>query len=272
MKIYDPQIATPTLKAFVYGDPGSGKTTLLASAMDDPRTSPILLLTCGGNPESIRKRKSMPLILQLDGTKQLNPIYDWFKLGQPSTHPFSKELTAMGVDLEKWGQFKSVAIDSLTEFQRICLDEITGNITRKIGDDLKAPDRQMWGQALSQMTKVARLFYSLSDVSVFMTALEKRETDESTGITTTRPGLWGQSDGEVPSYSLLTLRQVRTSSLSATERAKHKDCKIVAYTDTVGRAFAKEQYGDLPEAFGNPSVPALMELIYGKLQAANGPV
>lgn len=262
MKPYNPQLAAPTLKLFVYGDPGGGKTTLFGTAMDDIRTSPVLMLNCAGNPESIRRRNSMPFIVTLEKTVELNDIYDWFLHGQKQEHPFVAKLKEWG---SPYTTFKSIALDSLTEYQRIALDEITGNTNKKLGDDLKPADRQMWGQALARLTKVARLLYGLEGVSVFMSALESRNTDES-GVSIIGPNLWGQADKEVPGYALLAMRLVKTSSIVVTsERAKHGASKRVGFLDEAARFFAKDQYGDLPPFIDDVTVPMLMNKIYGEV-------
>lgn len=268
MRAYNPQIAVPTLKAFVFGDTSTGKTNLLATAMDDVRTSPMLMLTCMGNPESIRRRVTLPFIGELEATSDLNPVYEYLVNGQLETHPFAGKLKEMGWDPQEHGPFKAIALDSATEYQRIALDEMTGNRSKRIGDDLKAPDRQMWGQALARLTRVARLLYGLPNMSVFITALEKRELEEATGAYSMRPGLWGQADGEVPSYSLLTMRLTKVSSIPVVATRKQLEGTYnIGYIDQQAQVLGGEKYGGLPKEIPGPTIPKIMDYIYGPVTA-----
>jgi len=263
MKQWKPNVSQ-TLKMFAYGDPGAGKTTMLATVQDDPRTSPALWLNCGGNPESIRNKPNLPTMLVLEKTKDLNTLYDFFKKAQDPAHPFvTKTLAGLGIPFVD--PFKSLVIDGSTELQRVRLNEIVGNENKQPGDDLAPTQIQHWGQVLQTMTMVARLLYGFEDLTVLISALERQEQDQLTGIMSYGPALWGQARSEVPAYSLLTTRLVRRSKLSSSEKKEMgEDAYSVAYFDQVGRFLAKDQYGSLPKAMPNPSIPAIMEAIYGK--------
>lgn len=266
MKKYDPQIAVPTLKAFFYGDPGSGKTTLISSAMFDARTAPLLMLTCAGNPESIRRQTPLPTIVELEATKDLNVVYDWLLKGQPAEHAFVRDVLGTAPDKP----FRSIALDTITEYQRIAMDEITGNVGRKLGDDLKFAERRDWGQALARITQVARWLFRLN-MSVFITAQERREVEEATGTMSYEPSLWGGAAREVPGYSLLTMRLVRRANMSMADRKdmtpevkkQSEAARTTAFIDQMGRFLAKEQYGGLPPVMTEPTVAKLMTAIYG---------
>jgi hypothetical protein len=271
-----------TLKAFVYGDPGVGKTTFFASAMDDPRTSPVLWLDCGGNPQSIRNRKPQPHIFMIEGSKDLDLPYDWLLKGQPAEHKFIDEATKMGVTLSRpttvplGEKYKTVVFDGLTDYQRICMDELTGNDKRKFGETLAFADQRTWGQALSKLTKLARLLFGIPNISVLVSALERQEIDGLTQAVSYGPGLWGQARAEVPGYSLLTMRMVRRSKMSTKEQklvaeqetdgVSNEPAYSTGYIDQVGKFLAKEQYGGkLPARMASPTIPTIMTAIYGSL-------
>ena len=274
LKRWSPETAARTLKLFCYGDPGAGKTTFCATAVDDPRTSPALWINCGGNPESLYTRKTLPDILSIEATKDVTPIYDWIAGGQNLGHPFVKTLNDLGIDPAKMGTpYKSLVLDGITEYQRICIDEITGNISKKPGEKLATVSGfGPWQDALQLLTKLARLFYGLPNISTFITGLETQKTDAQTGFIMYDVMLWGQGRGEVPAYSLLTMRMTRQSKMDITTKtAVNKGGEkpySVGYIDQVGKFIAKEQYGgNLAPYYSEPTVTMLMDAIYGKVAA-----
>lgn len=264
MKPWVPGVAQ-ILKGFYYGDPGSGKTTFLATAQDEPRTSPVFWIDCGGNPESIRNRAHLPpVMVTLEKTKDLNDIYDWFAGGQKPEHRLVKTLVDVGLTLPS-ERFKTIVFDGYTEFQRLRMDEVLGNVGKKAVDDLNKAQIQHWGEVLSTMTYVSRLFFGLSDVGVLISALERQEQDQLSGTFSYSPALWGQSRSAVPTYSLMIGRVVRRSKMGSQEKKDvGDDTYSVVYFDQVGRFLAKDQYGSLPKYLANPTITAVMDAVYGK--------
>lgn len=276
MKVWSPEQAQ-TLKYFLYGDPGGGKTTHIATAMDDPRTSPMLLLNCGGNPDSLRFRSTLPTIVTIELVSELNPFYDWLYAGQP-TGPLDLPARAkekLGLTLTP--PYRSVGIDGATELQRIIMDENLGNKGKSPGDSLKSAQIQDWGRVLQQVTYLTRLFYGLAEsrpaadgitiipgISILITALEKIDQDQLTGVMSYGPGLWGQSRAEVPAYSLLTSRLVRRNKLTQAMITETGEAYGVAFFDQLGKFLAKDQYGGkLPGYMANPTISKIMTAIYG---------
>jgi len=259
------------LKMFLYGDPGSGKTTVLGTALDDPRTTPLLWLNCGGNPESIRRRTNLPPILTIEATKDLGPVYSWLAKGQPLEHPFlvDNKLVDWFMGLPRvegavGGPVKCIVFDGWTEYQRIAVDEVAGNVKKFPGDTMNSIEIRHWGQALARLTKDVRLLYGLPNLHTLFTCLEKQEQDQFTGQMSWGPSLWGQAKNEVPAYSLLTARMVRRSKMPATDRKEFaSDAYSVLFVDQVGRFLAKDQYGGLPTHFEKPTITGILDAIGG---------
>lgn len=264
------------IKAFLYGDPGAGKTTLCWSSVLDPRTRPVIWMNCAGNPESVQKKTpAVDLLLNIKATKDIDAVYDWLDKGQPEKHPLVAEVNAASTKATgkpfKWPEekFKMAVLDGITEFQRIRNDEIVGNTGRKPADALNAMEIQHHGRSLQTLTYVARLFYTgLPEISVMITCLEKTDVDKEGTVVSYSPALWGQGKFEVPAYSLLTMRIARRDKMLAVDKTK-VDAKIhtVAYTDQVTRFLAKDQYSSLPRIIEDPTVPKIMDAIYGPASA-----
>jgi len=227
--------SVPLIRLLVYGDSGSGKTTLIGSAMDCEETSPLLVLNAGGQPISLRNYKPRPLVLTIEAMKDFNYVYRWLKSGQPSALDPSKhrrpEMTVIAKYLKhvEAKAFKSVAIDSATYVQRIAMRGVIGwsakepDTTRDSADllpgDIPPPTSQpQWGRVLAQMTNLADLYYKNIPIHVMITALTRRDTIESMGLTLFAPFLWGQSSMEVPSHAEIVGRLMCTASISSRDQ------------------------------------------------------
>lgn len=236
---------SPTLKLLVYGDSGSGKTHLIGTFQECPETSPVLVLNARGQPVTLRHFDPPPLVLDLESMKDFNVPYQWIKAGQP-WEPVEKAATTDKV--ASWGgvdptpflkaiwnyfdsvcgnpgteelmetgrsgtfKFKTAAVDSITQVQRIALDAIVGNVDALPGDDLKPTQIQHWGAALGQLTKLADLYYQLP-INVILTALTRRDTIQAMGLTLFCPFIWGQSSLEVPSHAEIVGRLINIESM-----------------------------------------------------------
>jgi hypothetical protein len=208
------------IKMLVYGDSGTGKTHLIGTFMEAEESSPVLVLDAGGQPVSFRAFDPPPLVLQLEDTKDLNLPYKWIKAGQPwkpvvdqkEALPFFKAV--YGYFGGEENKFKTIAIDSITHVQRLSLDHLTESTQTLPGDYGGRPQIQHWGSVLSQLTRIANLFYQLP-VHVVITALTKKDNVESLGLMLFGPFIWGQGSNEVPSHAEIVARLVGLETLKA---------------------------------------------------------
>jgi len=263
------------LKILFYGIPGSTKTRTSCTACLDPRTSPVLMLEAGGNPIAIRDYPSQPDIIHIDSLEDFNPIYEFLAGGQPANHPL---VSAMGLR----PPYRTLIIDQITDIQRRVFEKATGNITTagKPGIIPNPSQIQHFNQVLGYMIKFATLFYSLTNIHVIITSQEREDKDESTGMITYRPLLWGQSGTEVGGYAYLVSRLIHRSRLDAKLKLVAgelpENATSVALFMTSGKFVAKDQYGMRDEK-GNviplmvdPSIPKMLDLIYGPGQGPAG--
>lgn len=164
--IRDPQDLT-LMKVLLYGPAGYGKTTLLATAMEDPRLSPILVLDYEGGTSVLGGTKVK--VFDVKGWDDFNQIYAILASGD---HPF-----------------KTIAIDSMTEAHMASLlgrlDVNTRN--RKDPDALDMND---YGIALTQTRRLLRTFRDLP-YHFIATALSQDVVDPREG-SIKKPNLQGR--------------------------------------------------------------------------------
>lgn len=249
------------VKMMFYGQPGSTKTRTVCSAALDDRTWPTLFLNIAGNPVSIRDYVRKPDIVDIENLQDFNPLYEWLSMGQPVEHPIVKDLGLM-----KDGPYKCLIVDQLTETQRFSLRTVTGNAMLGPGSIGKGTTQQNFGQILEQMVRFASRFFALN-MHVLMCVQEKQTKDDATGAIMVAPYLWGQADVEVGSFAEVVARLVHRAALPgrALEIMEdvNDDTVSVALFQPSGKYVAKDQYYKLGNYMVDPSIPKMLDLIYG---------
>ena len=259
MRAFDSKKET-YLKLLLYGLPGSLKTRTSATAAWDERSSPSLMLEAGGNPISLSDYEKRPDIIHMETLEDFNLPYNWLAAGQNPDDPFCKKFGLQP-------PYKSLIIDSITETQRMSFNTVTGSTNVGPGSFSQRVQRQHFGQVLSQMINLAKLFYALP-MHVILTSLEKANKDEITGSITYAPLLWGQSDTEVGGYAYAVGRMCHRAALPAktikiVEDASEGEITAVALFKPSGKYVAKDQYGKFGDYMVDPSIPKMLDLIYG---------
>ena len=165
------------LKMLVYGNSGTGKTRLLASANEDDRTYPILILDFEAGTQSIAGGVHPVDVWTMSSLKDLVEAQNYLSKGQ---HPF-----------------KSVGIDSLSEIHQQCIATAmnAGSNRSARPGEAEQPQQKDYLIALLQMRKIVRSFRDLP-LHVFMTALLREELDQREGLVR-KPALAGAFCDEV---------------------------------------------------------------------------
>jgi len=254
-----------TLKAMVYGQGGTGKTRFLGSFNRDPRTAPILILNCGGNPISILDDKPEPFVVRIETGQDLDDFWLYLKAGQPKDHPIRRT-----VGIPDGLVFKSVGIDHLSEVQRRLNAGFAGVSMEAVlpTSDWKLSLPQ-WGQSLTVMMNIVSLYYTLP-VHCVINLQENQETDKA-NITTIGPFLQGKAVGQAPSLAEIVGRMVRraigpTGPTSDVEDPTGRKIVSVLYWETTGRFAAKNQVSqNLGKEMIEPTATKLFDLITGPL-------
>ncbi len=186
--------------------------------------------------------------------KDLNAPYDWFKKGQPEDHVMVRK-----VGLEPG--YKTVILDSVTDLQRIIIDEVTDRADTGPGDPVGALGRQGFGQLLGRSLHLTRLFFDLP-VHVLMTTLETIQDGRAV------PLLWGQASDEVPGYAYAVGRLTHYDDLPVKMRTAFKGnvesaaSPYISLWSKTSKYYAKDQYG----AFGNymfdTTLTKMLDMVY----------
>ncbi len=228
----------PYLKALIYGDSGSGKTWWVGTFTQCEDTSPVLVLNSRGQPITFQLFDNPPFVFNIGRMEDYNLPYKWLLNGQPwsviqrlvqddAPNRFAFELwrwAAERYDLsdevmadpdgveDMIPKFKTLAIDSLTQTQRISLRQIAGDLDKLPGDIPSQTTYGTWGKTLGQLTLLADLYFKL-DMHVVITALRRHQFLENQGRNMYYPFFWGQSANELPSYAEMLGMLVPVSSL-----------------------------------------------------------
>jgi hypothetical protein len=274
------QVTKPaTIKLLAYGDSGVGKTTLIGSFTQCEATSPVLVLNAGGQPVSLRAFSPPPLVLEIETLSDFNAVYYWLDAGQPwewveknhRTQPLAHHVKGYFPDRAWTSGFKTIAIDSITQVQRISMDHLTEAESVGPGDYSKGMQIQHWGQILSQMVRLADKYFKLP-INVVMTALTRRSEIEAMGTTLFSPFLLGQGNLQVPAHAeivgrlvaLETLRAQTVTAISAKYPSDMQGAFNVLLTRG-GRNFMAKWQGvaSPPDMVVGPTAQRMMEILNG---------
>lgn len=182
----DPREKFRYLNILVHSPGGHGKTTLIASATEDPRLYPILVLDDeGGAP--LRFAGLPPERFTLRRIRNMQDVNDIYEYLYKGNHPY-----------------KSVALDSITDLQKMGLTEFVYGSAMSVPDtfkgkvvEVKQAEIQHWGKSHTQMTMMMRYFRDLP-MHVIFTTLSQTVKDEVTGKVTTTVALPGKQADEIP--------------------------------------------------------------------------
>lgn len=180
-----------TLAMLVHGESKVGKTTLAATA-----PMPLLALDAEGGWKWIAGTKN-------PNTGEPYRRVDWDPMGPPPEHDGTWDFCVVNVqkwktvlDVYRWltqapHPFVSLAVDSITEIQRRCRQNIVGT---------DAMQMQQWGELLAQMEGVIRGYRDLANdthnnINTVVFIAESKERGKSQKIS---PSMQGQIITSMP--------------------------------------------------------------------------
>jgi hypothetical protein len=184
------------LKLLVHAPAGHGKTRLIGTMLDDPRFLPALLCDFEGGSTTINSRLQRVTLNELE-EMSANKKVPTDKIVCVRIRAW-EDLNLIYAILEE-GQFRSVALDSLSEIHYLSLNEVVAAAVRaKSTHDPDVAEQHDYLKALAQMRKMVRFFRDLEDMHVIFTATSMDTEDARTRRGQVRPNLIGKLSGEIP--------------------------------------------------------------------------
>jgi len=208
------------VKILVHGPAGAGKTMLCATL-----PGPTVIISAEAGLLALRGH-DIPVI-EVDSIKGVYEAYE-FLMGS-----------------EEGQQFKSVALDSISEIAEVVLSAEKQLVTDK---------RQAYGELIEKMGGLLRAFRDLPGRNVYMSAKQEREKDEASGAMLYSPSMPGTKLGPQLPYMFDEVFALRV------ERNVEGETERWLQTVRDLQVEAKDRSGAL-EAFESPDLGAIIEKI-----------
>ncbi len=245
LDLVKPDSRAQTLNLLIYGKPGVGKTTFLGTAEDDVRSRDVMLVDIEGGVLSIGHRgKHLDIAPMKPGV--ISRVY---------THLNEDE-----------HNYKTVCLDTVTELQKFAMAQIMNDVTASKPDrDADMPQLQEWGKCIEQVRRIIRMYRDLP-VHFIATAHEQDVKDERSGEITCGPSLPGKLALELPGFFDIVGRLYTTTTKN--EKTNEMQIERRLMVQPTGKYIAKDRSGKLGFELINPTIPMMLDLIYGPQKAA----
>lgn len=226
----------------LYGDSGVGKTRLAASA---PK---VLMIDVNDRGHDSVRRDIDPKFIQVERWQEVNDIY-WYL--QEGDH-----------------DFESVAMDTVSNLQNICMDFVLGDeAARDASRDPDMPARQAWGKVGKLMRTQIINFRNLPMNVIFVAQLRVKasgdDEDMDTEITygpEVSPSIEKTLKAAVGTIGYLTKREVVVKNKrKGTARREIRRRLLIGDSE---RYVTKDRNGVFPEHIDAPDLADMLALIY----------
>lgn len=225
--------AIPYLNLLIYGEPGAGKTYLAGTSQDHKETSPVLVVDVEGGTTTLRHRQDIDV-------KQVRSISDIVAIHRAL--------------VENPGYYKTVVIDSVTELQKLDMNEIMAEAVAKRPDqDPDTPAQRDWGKSSNRIRRIVRGFRDL-DCNTIFTALVTIEKDGVSQALTYYPSLPGKLKTEIAGF-------IDIVGYMYSDNNGGEITRKIQFTQT-RRVIAKDRTASLGDVMENPTVPMMFDLIH----------
>ena len=170
---------TPFVNMLIYGESGVGKTRLSGSSDAVPLMRRVLLIDIEGGTLTLRDTYPDVETVRIKTWNEMRAVYD---------------------ELYVNPTYNTIIIDSLTELQKISMDQIMRRLVEEHEErDADVPGIREWNINLEQTRKFVRAFRDLP-VNTIFTALAKSDKNMRTGSVRRKPSLSGKVADEVAGF------------------------------------------------------------------------
>jgi len=272
------QVEKPTddrwTKGLVYGDPGVGKTVFLASISEVKEMKEVLFANLEGGVTPLRKFYPDVDVVPTETVDEFNELYEFLakhtklrkelEKGNKKKDEIKKKLLKLEERIKpktKIGSdptiYKSIAIDSLTEIQKLIMANIMGrnpgNLT--FDPDIELPRVKEWGQNSETVRLLVRTFRNL-DMHVWFSAHKQREKDDSSGEVEILPSLPGKLPREI-----MGMLEVVGYMYTPDKNDDEDKFKNIMLAQNSGKFKAKDRYDALGSYIEMPTMKKVMKKI-----------
>jgi len=226
----------------IYGDSGTGKTRLASTA---PK---VLVVDVNDKGQDSVRRDLNPDFIQIEYWREVIDIY-WFL--QEGDH-----------------EYESVAIDTVSNLQNICMDFVLGDeASRDASRDPDMPSRQAWGKVGKLMRTQIINFRNLPINTIFVAQLRAKqsgddEDDESEIVygPEVSPSIEKSLKAAVGTIGYLTKREVVIRNRKT--KAARKEVRRRLLLGDSERYVSKDRNGMFPQHIDAPDLAEMLALIY----------
>lgn len=227
------------MNLLIYGEPGVGKTHFLGTAQDHKDTSPLLILDVDGGVSTLRKRPDVDVVQ----VRSYNELVSQYR-------------TLFDAVSEGKLPYKTIGIDSLSEFAKLDIGEISKTFAAqndKLDPDI--PDMRAYGKSGNHIRRIVRAFRDLP-CNVIFTCHTQNDRDNFNRLIY-RPQLPGKLQVDIPGFL----------DIVGWLRSEVTDEGVTRYLQTQKTevTIAKDRTNALDAVEMNPTIPQMWD----KLTASN---
>lgn len=173
------------LKLLIYGNYGTGKTTLAGSAADVPSMQDVLVINAESGDLALTPFQDRIDTIQVTEYKRMSKIRD-FLLAHCKARDagdidklkeMESKLRGYEVDIPK--QYNTVIIDSLSEVEQYCMNQLLGiTDTTKLDEEVQSAEWSEYKRNHSMIQRLVRAFRDLP-MNVIYVCAEQYNQDET---------------------------------------------------------------------------------------------
>ncbi len=245
-ELRDPSASLNALKFLVHAPPGIGKTYLCGTAADEESMTPVLYIDTEGGTLTIRDKNVH--IVKVTGYADMVKLVKWVR--------------------DNPGHFKTIVFDSLTEFQKVVMQEIIrGEVAASSRPrDPEVPEQRDWQKSHERIRKVVRALRDIPDTHIVFTCLTREIKDDITNTVTFKPSLPGQLADEIAGFIDIVgyLHMQRDQEVVDGKKETILTRRIQFQPVSKQRVIVKDRSANLGTYIDNPTLPKMMKAIRGE--------